>query len=55
MNGYLEDWMLESIKRIEELENWRLGPHSRVPPQGGPADIREAKMRHVTLRAQKRE
>ena len=45
MNGYLEDWMIGSIERIEELENWRLGPHSRVPPQGGPADFQKMSYR----------
>ena len=39
MNGYLYDWMTGSIERIEGLEDWKLGSHSRVPPQGGLADI----------------
>ena len=49
MNCYLEDWMTGNIERIEELENWRLGPHSRVPPQGGPADIYRERERSIII------
>ena len=38
MNGYLVDWSIASIERVDEMEYWKLGPPSREPLQGGLVD-----------------